>query len=92
MVVPRIRQEAFGKEVWKMKKLLLLVVLLMVLAGGCIKDVDASGSNSYGRFYYYYDEAHDVSIWIWSHPYGGGISVLPARQVYDPDVPMKLRK
>ena len=78
-----------------MKKLLLVVVLLMVLAGGCSPapvSADIIKGTFYGRFSYYYDEAHDVSIWVWSHPYGGGISVLPAEQVKNPDAPMKLRK
>ena len=41
---------------------------------------------------YYYDEAHEVCIWVYRGFGKGGITVLPASEVKNPESPMEFAK
>lgn len=82
-----------------MKKIISIVVLVIVAALLVVSSCTPIGERvepdivtlNGGYFYYYYDEVHDVSIWVWTVPRGGGIAVLPGEDVSNPFEPMRLR-
>ena len=82
-----------------MKKLITVTLILLVLLSGCSRQgnvtlqegvISPKGMHNGAVLSYYYDEVHEVGIWLYSQ---GGISaaiaVLPAGQFAHPEKPMK---
>lgn len=76
-----------------MKYLMVVFFLIGAILVSCAPQVPTGISDEpTGAFSYYYDEAHDVSIWIWQGYRKGGIAVLPGKEVQNPYEPMRFRE
>ena len=83
-----------------MRRLLTVALLLVILglsawAVSCTKLPVYAPSPSFlnsTQIQYFYDETHDVSIWLISYGSGRAITVLPGSQVESPQRPAEIIK
>lgn len=71
---------------WLTVALLLVILGLSALAVSCASPVEKQ------EIRYFYDEAHNVSIWLVGTTTGVAISVLPGSQVKNPQRPAEIIK
>lgn len=83
----------------KKKVLLISLVLVFVLALiGCAPmeeeppPTEVPEEPLIGSVIYYYDEVHQVGIWVYYTYRGGGITALPARDIQYPTRPWELER
>lgn len=83
-----------------MKKVLATVALMVLLLGiiGCAAQSDRTieegvispkGVPTGARVSYYFDEVHQVGIWLFACSDSSNIAVLPVSQFVNPEKPMK---
>jgi len=82
-----------------MKRYVIVVVLvLLIILTGCAAQSDVTLSNgvispkgvpSGARVSYYFDEVHQVGIWLFACNDSSNIAVLPANQFTNPEKPMR---
>ena len=83
--------------------LILLVALTSITVVGCCRGADVtakdekvsqssisySSGNSYDGLYYYYDEVHQVGVWIAAYAYSVSVEVVPDSKFANPQLPIK---
>ena len=85
-----------------MKKKVLLIALILVFAlglTGCAplpEEEPTKGTLELpapsGSIIYYYDEVHQVGIWVYNGLSEGGVTALPARDIQYPSRPWELER
>ena len=71
--------------------LIAVIVLVALLMGGCATSpLVVEGGSTIGDWTVYYDETHQVYIFLYQDGYQAGISVIDARNIANPDEPMRL--